>query len=100
MSLKNKMVKTRNKTSTIVFQIRLNPDKTLIQNETRVEHLRAFETETFFLFVVGIVGNALGSEVLRVPAMRSDMRDVPSPSEWWILNIPTDSAVEVLMFRR
>ncbi|KAK7260403.1 hypothetical protein RIF29_26419 [Crotalaria pallida] len=52
------------------------------------------------LFLVGTVGNALGYEVLRVEARRSDMREAPSPKEWWIQKMATASASEVLMLRR
>lgn len=48
---------------------------------------------------IGIVGSASGSDVLWVHAMMRDIRDIPSPNEWWDLMIPTASASDVLTLR-
>lgn len=97
VSLKNEAVATNINTSTTVcqksWQIHQNPMK------HRQSHEELFSS-FFFFFFTGTVGNASGSEIWRVHASKRDIKEVPSPREWWILNIPTASASEVLTLRR
>ena len=52
------------------------------------------------LFMTGTDGRESGSDDLREEARRRDMREAPSPKEWWILMMHTDSdSSEVLRLR-
>ncbi|KAF2297071.1 hypothetical protein GH714_016337 [Hevea brasiliensis] len=47
-----------------------------------------------------MVGGASGSDALREQESKRDMREMPSPWEWWMRIMLVDSASEVLTLRR
>ena len=78
VSFRNKKVARNNIKSTQVFQINLKTNQ--MDNSHQNVVLELVEPTRFFM---GTVGNASGSEVFRVDAMRSEVRDAPSSAEWW-----------------
>lgn len=96
VSCKNTSVAINSIISTKVFHISVIPDQ--IANMNHQNQLELLEESAWVL--VGTVGNASGSDVFLVHARRSDMRDAPSPIEWWSRNTATASAYEVLTLRR
>jgi hypothetical protein len=96
VSSKKKIVIKNITISTKVFQYISNTENSLM----KCWRSPPLELQGFCFFEIGNVGSASGSDALRVKDMKSDMRDVPSPMEWWTRRMPTDSALDVLMLRR
>lgn len=101
-SLRNRIVAANTVTSTNVFQIKVITDQIAVKNlKNRTEKSpESGGGGGGRLAGAGRVGSASGSEVRRVQARRRDMRDAPSPTEWWMRKIPRDSESEVLRLRR
>ena len=100
VSFKNRIVATNTITSTNVFHINVTANQITDNNHKnrRPQSLDSGPEDPFL--AAGRVGNFSGSEACRVQARRRDMREAPSPTEWWIRNIATASASEVRTLRR